>query len=78
MPAIRCRCGESLRYGEIPNPIEWLLIADQEYDKYQGAIDAEALYQAMRNMLKCPKCARLWVFWDGFGSSPVSYAEEQP
>lgn len=31
----------------------------------------------MNSALKCSRCGRLWVFWNGFDSAPVSYAQEQ-
>lgn len=77
MPSINCRCGERLCYGEIPCPIEWLMISDQDYDAYTGMVDAEVLYAAMRSMLQCPKCDRLWVFWNGFENEPVAYSLER-
>ena len=73
MPAIKCKCGETLRYGEIPNPIEWLFISDTEYDRLSGALDAEFLYRQMRSLLRCPICKRLWVFWNGFDNDPSEY-----
>ena len=73
MPSIRCRCGEALRYGDIPCPIEWLFIADTEYDKFIERVDAEELYQVMRSFLQCPRCGRLWLFWDGFEKPPMEY-----
>lgn len=76
MPSILCRCGEKLRYGEIPNSIEWLAISDNEYDAFSGEINAEDLYRNMCSLLKCPRCGRLWAFWDGFGSPPTVYVPE--
>lgn len=76
MPSIKCKCGEKLGYGAIPNPIEWLIISDSTYDTYAGKIDSEKLYQEMKNILKCPMCSRLWIFWDGFDAPPVSYKLE--
>jgi hypothetical protein len=73
MPKIVCKCGQWLRYGDIPNPIEWLFISDVEYDKFSGSVDAEVLYRAMKSFLQCPICGRLWVFWNGFGSDPDEY-----
>ena len=73
MPSINCKCGKKLGYGEIPNSIEWLMISDEAYDKYSGEIDSELLYKEMKSFLKCPNCGRLWVFWDGFQSSPTVY-----
>ena len=73
MPSIICKCGEKLGYGEIPNPIEWLTISDVDYDAYEGNVDAEELYREMKSILRCPSCGRLWAFWDGFESEPISY-----
>ncbi|MGI2032187.1 hypothetical protein ACRQ1B_07305 [Rhizobium panacihumi] len=73
MPSIACKCGERLRYGDIPNPIEWLLIADTDFDEVTGPVDAESLYQKATHMLKCPSCRRLWVYWDGFREAPTCY-----
>jgi hypothetical protein len=76
MPSIICKCGEKLRYGEIPNPIEWLTISDEAYDSYEGKIDSEDLYREMKSILRCPWCGRLWAFWNGFDCEPVSYVPE--
>jgi hypothetical protein len=73
MPAIKCKCDEVLRYGDIPNPIEWLFISDTEYDSLPTAVDVEALYRRMNSFLQCPTCRRLWVFWSGFGDHPSEY-----
>ena len=73
MPAIQCKCGEVLRYGEIPCPIEWLLISDVDYDGCSGQIDSEELYKKMKSLLKCASCGRLWVFWNGFDKEVVEY-----
>lgn len=73
MPGISCTCGKWLRYGEIPNPIEWLIISDVEYDQFQGQVDAEELLFAMKSMLKCPQCGRVWIYWNGFRSAPEEY-----
>lgn len=73
MPKIVCKCGEWLLYGDIPNPIEWLLISDIEYDKFSGVVDAEDVYRVMKHLLRCPNCGRLWVFWNGFDHEPEEY-----
>lgn len=73
MPKLTCRCGEILRYGEIPSPIEWKIISDVAYDQFSGPIDAEDIYAAMESLLRCPHCARLWVFWNGFEAEPQEY-----
>lgn len=73
MPAILCKCNVRLSYGEMPCPIEWLFISDNNYDEYQGEVNAEELYLNMKSMLKCPHCERLWFFWKDYGSEPTCY-----
>lgn len=75
MPGMRCRCGEAIPYGEIPCKDEWLFISDVEFDKFSGSVDAEEIYKTMSSFLKCPRCQRLWVFWNGFNHDPTEYTE---
>jgi hypothetical protein len=63
-------------YGEIPCPDEWLLISDTAYDRFAGMVDAEEVYSAMRHLLLCANCNRLWIYWDGFSEPPVAYSRE--
>jgi hypothetical protein len=77
MPQIICLCENILSYSEIPCSIEYKFISDVEYDQYQETINAEDLYQNMKSFLKCPKCDRLWVFWNGYTSSPTEYIKNQ-
>lgn len=76
MPKIICKCDNIISMGEIPNPDEWLLISDVEYDKFAGEIDTEALYMQMKGMLKCNRCGRLWFFWNGYDNPPSCYKPE--
>ncbi len=73
MPGMSCKCGEILRWGDIPNRLEWLIISDVEYDKYEGMVDSEELFRAFKSMMECPKCKRLYVFWRGFQENPFCY-----
>ncbi len=73
MPAILCKCGNRLSLGEIPNPNEWLMISDIEYDEFQGEIDTEKLYMKFKPLIICPYCERLIYFWNGFNDSPIFY-----
>jgi hypothetical protein len=75
MPKITCKCGEFLSYSEIPCTIEYRFISDVDYDKYTGSIDAEKLYGQMKSFIKCPKCNRLWMFWDGYSKNPTEYTK---
>jgi hypothetical protein len=74
MPAILCKCDNRISYGAISNPSEWLAISDVDYDKYTGMIDAEVLYAAMKSVLVCDQCKRLWIFKSGFQSDPICYS----
>ncbi|GAB4199035.1 MAG: hypothetical protein Tsb002_34270 [Wenzhouxiangellaceae bacterium] len=76
MPAIKCECGNRLSYGEVPNSIEWLLISDKEFDGFVGKVEAEFIYRRMNSMLKCAKCERLWIFWNGYSSEPTCYVKQ--
>ena len=60
-------------FDAIPCPIEWLFVSDVTFDKFASSIDAEELYKAMQSFLKCPRCGRLWCFWDGFAKPPTEY-----
>jgi len=73
MPAILCTCGERLSYGEIPSPNEWHLISDVDFDNFSGQVNAEEVYMATKGALRCPKCDRIWIFWDGFQRAPTEY-----
>jgi hypothetical protein len=77
MPAFFCKCGERILDGQIPQPNEWRLISDVDYDAYTDLIDAEQLYAAMKGMLLCPQCGRVWIFWNGYQQPPTCYCKEQ-
>jgi uncharacterized protein with PIN domain len=66
MPGLKCACGVSISYGEIPCKNEWLFISDVDYDSFSGQVDTERIYRAMHSFLRCPTCRRLWVFWGGY------------
>ena len=78
MPSIICQCGQQLRFGEIPCPIEWLIISDKEFDMFSDNIDREELYKSMKSILKCSECGRLWVYWEGFSIEPIEYVPVKP
>ncbi len=73
MPKRLCKCGETLQLGGIPCDIEYKFISDVDYEKYYGQIDSEELYLNMNSFVKCPKCDRLWVYWNGFDKQPEEY-----
>jgi hypothetical protein len=78
VPRILCKCETVLSWSAIPNPIEWLLISDTEFDEAPGdkLIERHTLNLRAKRMLRCPTCHRLWIFWDGFSAEPTVYAPE--
>jgi uncharacterized protein with PIN domain len=62
-----------LDFGNVPNSIEWLMISDTRFDEFTGNVDAEELYAEFEHFLKCSKCGRLWMFWNGFKHQPACY-----
>lgn len=73
MPGFKCKCGNIIKYGAIPNPQEWLLISDVQYDSFQGNIDSEELYDQFKSVFVCTNCERIWIFWKGFDFPPSGY-----
>ena len=76
MPKFLCKCGDVIRYSDIPSPNEWLVISDVNFDSFEDQIDREKLYDEMKSILRCKNCDRLWIFWDGFKNSPKLYSPE--
>lgn len=53
-----CTCGSLVRTsGAIPNPNEWHLIADRDFDTELSGMD---LLGSSILAWRCPKCRRLW------------------
>ena len=78
MPGIKCKCGNTIDIGRIPNPNELLLISDMEYDNFSGQINSEELYLKFKSMLSCDCCKRLLYFKNGFDNNPEYYKLECP
>jgi hypothetical protein len=54
-----CSCGETVRTsGSIPNPAEWRLIADEDFDI---DLDASTLLGNAILAWRCEACGRLWL-----------------
>ncbi len=69
-----CPCGSVIQSsGSIPNPAEWLLVSDVDFDGFSGAVEAEDVYAAMSHAFRCATCDRIHVFWAGFGSDATVY-----
>jgi hypothetical protein len=74
----RCVCATIIQMsGEIPNGLEWKILSDVDFDRFEGLADAEDIYSASKSMFRCPTCGRLWVFWDGIDRPPQCYKPEE-
>jgi len=77
MAKFRCICRTIIQTsGPIPNELEWKIISDVEFDRFEGLVDAEEVYMASRSVFKCPTCGRLWIFWRGMDEPPQCYKPE--
>jgi hypothetical protein len=76
MPKILCNCNTIIPLGEIPSSHQFLIISDVNFDNFQDQVNAEDVYAAMEIVAKCPNCARLHIFWDGYKSPQTVYKIE--
>ncbi|UUC45194.1 hypothetical protein [Flavobacterium cerinum] len=77
MPKIKCNCGNIIGLGGIPDPNQYLVISDVEYDHFSGMVDAEAIYMKMKIIIECKSCKRLHIFWDGFDKESTTYSLQE-
>ena len=78
MAKFNCKCGNTISTsGQIPNPNEWLMISDVEYDSLDSKITLEELYLKTKSLFVCDKCKRVWIFWNGFDSDPIAYIVDE-
>ena len=69
-----CKCENIIRTsGAIPNPNEWLIMSDVEYDSLDPKMNLDELNLKMKSFFICDRCGRLWFFWKGFDSDPIPY-----
>lgn len=73
MPKILCECDETIFLQEIPCKNQWLMISDVDMNRFEGQVNRSDIYDAMAPVVRCPKCHRLWIFWEGFGKPPAQY-----
>jgi hypothetical protein len=72
-----CACGTTMQSsGAMPNPTEYLLVSDQDFEAFTGLVQAEDVYAATSHAFRCPTCDRLHVFWRGLAEDPTIYAPE--
>ena len=67
MSWIRCKCGESIPVGQIPNPYLHELVPDQAFDELEVGGDLFDVLHHFRSrsaeVYLCRSCGRLIVFW---------------
>ena len=69
-----CVCGEQIRTsGDVPNPMEWHILSDVDFDRFHGQIDAEEIYRATTIAYRCPVSGHLYIYWEGFDQPPFVY-----
>ena len=74
MPKRECVCGNVIFLHDIPCKHEWLFISDTEFDRlWTENATHEQVADAMTIAIKCEKCGRFWIYWDGFDNSPAEY-----
>jgi len=70
-----CVCGETIvTSGPVPNPSEWRLLSDVDFDAFVGLVQAEDIYMSTTIMYRCPASGHLWIYWNGFDQPPSLYA----
>jgi hypothetical protein len=76
MANLECSCGEVIPLGVIPNPAGWYLISELELADFSDDAPLRELHPHMKAMIRCPRCGRLYIYWNGDNSEPVVYAPE--
>lgn len=77
MAKFKCVCGETISTsGLMPNPNEWRVLSDADFDAFEGLIQAEDVYQAATIIFRCPVSDHLWIYWRGFDQPPSLYSPE--
>lgn len=73
MPSYLCKCDRRIDYTEIPAPTSYHLVHDEDVEVDEDIVTRHATWTEAVQVLRCPFCDRLWVFWQGFGNSPTEY-----
>lgn len=73
MPSYLCRCQKRIDYTEIPAASSYYLVADEAAEVQDDLVTYVANWTESTNVLRCPSCDRLWVFWNGMGGVPTEY-----
>jgi len=78
MARMNCKCGEILSNSMAPNDIELRVYTDRELEKILevDTIEAWKFPLPNRNVWRCPKCERVYVFEEGNDTAIKVYALE--
>jgi hypothetical protein len=73
MPSYLCKCNKRIDYTSIPADPSYQLVADKDVVVQDDIVTCNATWSEATQVLRCPYCGRLWVFWDGFHKAPTEY-----
>lgn len=59
--------------GEIPNPQEWLIVSDEEYNALGEFASLEDVYSAFKLLFLCDVYHRIYFYKDGFDKEAIVY-----
>lgn len=64
MARLNCKCGEILSNSMVPNDIELRVYTEKEWDEIMSVdnINTWEIPMPKKDVWKCPKCQRIYVF----------------
>lgn len=79
MARFMCKCGETLSNSQAPNDIELKVYTDREWDEIlnHDLIDPLTIPDPKYDVLRCPKCERLYFFEEGNENAIKVYKIEE-
>ncbi|KOV79948.1 hypothetical protein [Nocardia sp. NRRL S-836] len=76
MSKFRCRCGTITRDDDHDHGLMMFTSAEFEADH---VVELPDLIGCCRQVVDCPGCGRLWVWWSkDFSTEPVEYVRQPP
>lgn len=73
MPSYLCRCNTWIDYTDIPSENSYHLVKDVDVEVEDEIVTNYASWLKATQVLCCPSCERLWIFWAGMADAPVEY-----
>ena len=67
MTRISCKCGNVIGTGSFPNNSGFRIISELSYDELDTPLESEGASKFFFNgkeMYKCNKCERIFVYWN--------------